>query len=215
MATKTIEPKRRQIKSPIKKYNESLAEDQAMAKKVIKNHILTTLRGAAGTGKTFLAVCYALERFNMEVKRGGIDGIVMTRAMVSPKDKQMGFLPGDLWEKIDPWLVPIKEIIVSIEGNEAYEKMVKEKTLDIAPLAVIKGRTFTNKVVIVDEAADLTKKDIEAIFTRIGKGSQILFMGDMRQCVFKDANGDMWEEYNVFHHKFIDWYNSQSNTDPN
>lgn len=169
-------------KTPIAKYNETLSKDQLEAKKVIDKNVVTTLRGVAGTGKTFCAIAYALEKYSEERRHGGIDGIVMTRAMMNPKHRDMGFLPGNLFEKIDPWLVPINEIIKKLEGGAAHEKMLRDGDLDIAPLAVVKGRTFTNKVVIVDESADLTKSDIQALFTRIGKGSKMIFMGDIDQC---------------------------------
>ena len=179
---KVIEQKKRSIKSPIKRYNESLSEDQAIAKKVMASNIITCINGQAGTGKSFLGVAYALEKLAREKKHGGVEGVIITRPVVFEERKNLGFLPGDLMSKIDPWLKPMTEIVMGLEGGEAYEKMIKEGILDIAPLMVIEGRTFTNKVVLVDEAQNLTKLDFEEIFTRVGKNSQLIFMGDDRQC---------------------------------
>jgi len=173
-------------KAPIKKYNDSLSEDQAHAKKMMGSNIITCVRGNAGTGKTHLGITYALDKLAKEKKKGGIEGIVVTRPMVSRKGREVGFLPGDLWEKIDPWIRPITEIVVGIEGGEAYENMRKDGIIDIAPLVVVEGRTFSRKVILIDESQNLTEQDVEDLFTRIGKGSQMIFMGDMRQCKLPD-----------------------------
>lgn len=174
--------KTKELKSPIKKYNDQMSEDQALAKKVMANHIITCVRGNAGTGKTHLGITYALEKMAKERRHGGVEGVTVTRPIVFEKGKNMGFLPGDLWDKIDPWIKPISEIVIGIEGGEGYESMVKDGIFDIAPLMVIQGRTFSRRVILIDEAQNLTHQDVEDLFTRIGRGSQMIFMGDMRQC---------------------------------
>lgn len=170
-------------KGPIAKYNESLSLDQYEAKNVIKKSTITCLLGYAGTGKTRLATTYALEQFALGRKNGGVEKIIITRPTAFKKEHNVGFLPGDIAEKFDPWVKPISEIIVNIEGNENYEKLTKDGVLEIVPLMHVQGRTFSNSIVIVDEAQNLTKDDIKSIFTRLGKRSQLIFCGDSNQCI--------------------------------
>jgi len=176
----------KEIKSPIKQYNDTLSEDQMSAKKVMDKKVITCLTGRAGSGKTHLGAIFALEKLAMERKQGGVKGIVITRPIVVPKRLEMGFLPGDLWEKIDPWIKPIREIVCEIEGKQKYDEMVKGGILDIAPLMSISGITFTRKIILVDEAQNLTGDDTKDLFTRIGKGSRMIFIGDMSQCKLDD-----------------------------
>lgn len=161
-------------------FNEGLLPEQIEAKKVIEENILTTLRGRAGSSKTHVAVNYALDKLFGSF--GDFERIYITRAMINKKEHDMGFLAGDMKEKFDPWIIPMKEIIAKFVGVGDMEKLMREEIINIAPMTFIKGRTFTNSIVLVDEASDLTHRDIEALFTRIGKGSKMIFMGDINQC---------------------------------
>jgi len=170
-------------KGPIAKYNESLSRDQAIAKKILKDSAIACLKGKAGTGKTRLASVYALEQYALGRKNGGIERIIITRPPVFKKEHNIGFLPGDVAEKYSPWITPLYEIVTDIEGIEGYEDLVKNKILQIVPTMFIQGRTFSNAVVIIDEAQNLTREDITAFFTRLGKNSQMIFCGDTNQCI--------------------------------
>jgi phosphate starvation-inducible PhoH-like protein len=144
----------RVLKSPIKKFNEHLTEEQAAAKKVINSKTLTVLSGRAGTGKTHLAVCYALEQLNLfKVKQSDIERIVVTRATVMRKDHNVGFLPGDIQEKFNPWLQPIYDNMLQFldKGKEELESLMKDSKIEIVPLSFLQGRTFLNSIIIVDK----------------------------------------------------------------
>lgn len=182
----------RVLKSPIKKFNEHLTEEQAAAKKVINSKTLTVLSGRAGTGKTHLAVCYALEQLNLfKVKQSDIERIVVTRATVMRKDHNVGFLPGDIQEKFNPWLQPIYDNMVQFldKGKEELESLMKDNRVEIVPLSFVQGRTFLNSIIIVDEAQNLDDFEIEMLFTRIGKGSKMIFCGDLRQRIIEGKSG--------------------------
>jgi phosphate starvation-inducible PhoH-like protein len=182
----------RVLKSPIKKFNEHLTEEQAAAKKVINSKTLTVLSGRAGTGKTHLAVCYALEQLNLfKVKQSDIQRIVITRATVMRKDHNVGFLPGDIQEKFNPWLQPIYDNMLQFldKGKEELESLMKDNTIEIVPLSFLQGRTFLNSIIIVDEAENLDDFEIEMLFTRIGKGSKMIFCGDLRQRIIEGKSG--------------------------
>jgi phosphate starvation-inducible PhoH-like protein len=170
-------------KGPILKYNESLSPDQHEAKKVIKTSDISCLKGKAGSGKTRIAVTYALEQYALGRKNGGIEKIVITRPPVFKKDHNIGFLPGSISEKYSPWITPLYEIVTEIEGVEEYEELVKNNILQIVPTMFIQGRTFSNAVVIIDEAQNLTRDDTIGFFTRLGKNSQMIFCGDTNQCI--------------------------------
>lgn len=177
-------------KSPIAKYNESLSEDQHCAKKIIDNSVISCLIGYAGTGKTRLATTYALEQYALGRKNGGINKIVITRPAVARKKDYIGFLPGDISEKYGPWVKPIDDILKDIEGGENVERLKKDGIVEVMPLMYIQGVTFTNSIVIIDEAQNLTKEDVKSIFTRLGKSSKMIFCGDYNQCIIpKEESG--------------------------
>lgn len=171
----------------IAKYNESLSLDQYEAKKVINKHIISCITGNPGVGKTYLAINYALEQMALDKKRADIEGLIITRPIVYDKDKELGFLPGDLWEKMGPFLEPMTSIMIEFLGKEVFDSFVNDGTINIAPLMAIQGRTFYKKICIVDEAENLTYQDVKDLFTRIGKGSKMIFSGDMNQCKLKKA----------------------------
>lgn len=180
----------RKLKSPIKKFNEGLSPEQVEAKKLIDTHTLTILDGKAGTGKTFLAMCYALERLAWtNIKQAEIEKIVITRATVAKRDHNNGFLPGDIEEKFDPWLQPIYDNFLRFESKESLLEHKKNGTIDIVPLMYLQGRTFTNSIIIIDEAQNLTDFEIEMLFTRIGKGSKMILCGDLRQQIIEGKSG--------------------------
>jgi len=165
----------------IKIYNESLSEDQREAKRVIDNNAITILSGAAGSGKTYLASSYALEKLSLEKKRGGINKIIITRPTISRKEDDIGFMPGGTFDKMELWLKPLISNIEKVEGVEKTNNLFRDKFIEILPLMFVQGVTFDNAITIVDEASNLSKKGMEMIFTRLGRNSKLIFCGDARQ----------------------------------
>lgn len=171
-------------KGMIKKYNE-LSEDQIIAKKVIEDNVITILTGSAGTGKTRLATTYALEKMATSYKSNRPKTII-TRPTVFKKEDAIGFLPGDITEKYNPWVKPIYDVMYELEGTEGTAKLLAEKKIEILPMMFVQGITFVNSIVILDEAQNMTKSSMEMLFTRIGKNSQLILCGDDRQSLLED-----------------------------
>lgn len=132
--------------------------------------------GAAGSGKTYLTVAYAMNL----LKKNKIKKIIITRPVVEAGEK-LGFLPGDLKEKIDPYLIPIYDSINDILGNEQTEKLIEKGVIEIAPLAYMRGRTLDNAFVILDEAQNTTENQMKMFLTRLGFNSKMVITGDITQ----------------------------------
>lgn len=157
-----------------------LNDEQKEAKSHILNHAYILLKGMAGSGKTFLACQVALDLvFKKEIKK-----LVITRPTVS--DEELGFLPGDLKDKMDPWLSPIYANLGMLYEKTKVEKMIEEGVIEIVPLAFMRGRTFTDTFVIVDECQNITHSQTEMIMGRLGKGGRMVFCGDITQTDLKD-----------------------------
>ena len=170
--------KKRIIKNPIK-FKLSLNEEQKLAKDEILNNTLTVLAGKAGSGKTLLACQVALDG----LLRRHYDKIIITRPTVSKEE--IGFLPGDLREKMDPWIQPIYQNMYALFDKEKVEKLIEEGKVEIVPLAFMRGRTFLNSCIIVDEAQNVTHEQMEMIATRIGLRSKMIVCGDDYQVDLK------------------------------
>ena len=182
----------KKLKTPIKKYSEHLTPEQNEAKKIIDSHALTIIDGRAGTGKTHLAVCYALEQLALnKIKSSDLSKVIITRATVMLKDHNNGFLPGDIQEKFNPWLQPIYDNMLPFfeRGKIELEEKLNNGTIEIVPLCFLQGRTFLNSVIIVDECMNLTDREVEMLFTRIGKGSKMILCGDLRQQISQGKSG--------------------------
>ena len=142
----------------------------------IKNNDIVFGIGPAGTGKTFLAMAMAVQAFkNKEVNR-----IILTRPAVEAGEN-LGFLPGDLQEKVDPYLRPIYDALFEILGYETYEKYVVKGLIEVAPLAYMRGRTLDSSYVILDEAQNTTNEQMKMFLTRLGFGSKAIITGDITQ----------------------------------
>ena len=132
--------------------------------------------GPAGTGKTYLAVALAVSAFkNKEVEK-----IILTRPAVEAGEK-LGFLPGDLQEKVNPYLRPLYDALQEMLGAETFAKMMERGTIEIAPLAYMRGRTLNNAYVILDEAQNTTREQIKMFLTRLGDGGKMIVTGDLTQ----------------------------------
>lgn len=133
--------------------------------------------GPAGTGKTYLATLAAIQAYrNREIER-----IVITRPAITVDDEKHGFLPGDLNAKMEPWVKPILDVFREFYAVKEIEAMLAEQTIEIAPLAYCRGRTFKNSWVILDEGQNATPSQMKMILTRIGNGSKIVLTGDIEQ----------------------------------
>lgn len=165
---------KRRPKNPIK-FNISLNEEQKAAKEIILSNPVTVLRGMAGSGKTLVAVQTALDL----LLTGEVEKIIITRPTVAKED--IGFLPGDIREKMDPWLAPIYHNLYLLYSKERIDKEVEEGRIEILPFAFMRGRTFLNSFVIVDEAQNVTHTQMEMVLGRLGKGSWMSICGDLAQ----------------------------------
>ncbi len=132
--------------------------------------------GSAGTGKTYMAVAYAIN----QLKKNIIKKIIITRPAVEAGEK-LGFLPGDLKEKVDPYLVPIYDAIYEFLGKEAADKLIERGIIEIAPLAYMRGRTLDNAFIILDEAQNTTRNQMKMFLTRLGFNSKMVITGDVTQ----------------------------------
>lgn len=144
--------------------------------KAIRGHELTFSVGPAGTGKTYLAMALAVVALrNKEIER-----IVLTRPAVEAGEK-LGFLPGDLSQKVDPYLRPLFDALCDMMGSEAYLRLQERGVLEIAPLAYMRGRTLSDSFVILDEAQNTTPEQMKMFLTRLGSGSRAVVTGDSTQ----------------------------------
>ena len=132
--------------------------------------------GPAGTGKTYLAVASAIDALLKEK----VDRIILMRPAVEAGEK-LGFLPGDLSQKVDPYLRPLYDALYEMLGIERTEKYIEKGIVEIAPLAYMRGRTLNNSFIIVDESQNTTKEQMKMILTRMGFGSYLLINGDLTQ----------------------------------
>lgn len=142
----------------------------------MRRNVVTFGVGAAGTGKTFLAV--ALASYYLRVKE--VRRIILTRPAVEAGE-HLGFLPGDLQEKVDPYLRPLYDALKEILGFDLYQKFFNRNLIEIAPLAYMRGRTLNDAFIILDEAQNTTPKQMKMFLTRLGFGSRMVITGDLSQ----------------------------------
>jgi phosphate starvation-inducible protein PhoH and related proteins len=133
--------------------------------------------GPAGTGKTYLAVLAAIQA----LRDGDCEKMVITRPAVAVDDEKHGFLPGDLNQKMEPWVKPLYDIITEFYSVNELQYMLAEQVIEIAPLGFCRGRTFKNSWIIVDESQNATPSQLKMLLTRIGEGSKIIITGDTEQ----------------------------------
>jgi|TARA_R110000787_G_scaffold186659_1_gene298417 phosphate starvation-inducible PhoH-like protein len=140
--------------------------------------------GPAGTGKTYVTATYAADLYTMKE----IDKIVITRPHVAV-GKELGFLKGDLTEKTMPWALPVLDVLEKHLGKGAVETGIKNGNIEMAPLALMRGRSFDNAFIIVDETQNITTHELKMLLTRVGEGTTIVLNGDVQQSDLKEADG--------------------------
>ena len=144
--------------------------------KAIAKNTVTIGVGPAGTGKTYLAVAAAVAAFRSRE----VDRIILTRPAVEAGER-LGFLPGDLQDKVDPYLRPLYDALFDMLGAETYQKYIERGSIEVAPLAYMRGRTLDSSFIILDEAQNTTREQMKMFLTRLGFGSKIVITGDITQ----------------------------------
>lgn len=142
----------------------------------ILKHDITFGTGPAGTGKTWLAVACAIDA----LERDNVQRLILTRPAVEAGER-LGFLPGDLAQKVDPYLRPLYDALYDLMGFDKVQRLFEKQTIEIAPLAYMRGRTLNNAFVILDEAQNTTPEQMKMFLTRIGFGSKAVVTGDPSQ----------------------------------
>ena len=159
-------------------------EKQDLLLRSIESAPMTVAIGSAGTGKTF---CVSYKAAQLLLK-GHVDKIVLTRSNVST-GKSIGFFPGDIQEKMTPWLLPVLSNLEEAMGKGKFEYYQKKGNIQLQPIETIRGMSFENSFIIVDEAQNLTFSEMKAISTRLGEGSIMVFCGDPAQSDVGSGNG--------------------------
>ena len=163
------------IKTPRKNIFARTKKQKTYINNLAKNNIIFSL-GPAGTGKTYLAVAVAVSK----LMSGEVKKIILSRPAVEAGEN-LGFLPGDLKEKIDPYLIPLYDSLYELVGYEKMQKKIEDGTVEIAPLAFMRGRTLKDSYVILDEAQNATDTQIKMFLTRLGKNTTMVVNGDPSQ----------------------------------
>ncbi|MDR1753467.1 MAG: PhoH family protein [Eubacterium sp.] len=158
----------------------------------IKKTTITFGVGPAGTGKTYLAVALAVRAF----KAKEIQRIILTRPAVEAGEK-LGFLPGDLQNKVDPYLRPLYDALFDMMGSESFQKNIDRGVIEVAPLAYMRGRTLDDSFIILDEAQNSTPEQMKMFLTRLGFGSKMVITGDITQIDLVDKRSGLVEAISV------------------
>ena len=148
----------------------------------VQKNIMTIGVGPAGTGKTYLAVACAVAAFSAKT----INRIILTRPAVEAGEK-LGFLPGDLHNKVDPYLRPLYDALFDMMGAEAFQRYMERGNIEVAPLAYMRGRTLDDAFIILDEAQNTTSEQMKMFLTRMGMGSKVVITGDITQIDLPDG----------------------------
>lgn len=168
VANAVLHTKRRELQGRTPRQNDYI--------KAILDHDIAFGIGPAGTGKTYLAVAAAVDAY----ERDRIERIILTRPAVEAGER-LGFLPGDLSQKVDPYLRPLYDALFDLLGFDKTQRLLERQTIEIAPLAYMRGRTLNNAFVILDEAQNTTPEQMKMFLTRIGFGSKAVITGDVTQ----------------------------------
>lgn len=159
-------------------------DNQQSLLKALGESTQVLILGPAGTGKTYVTATYAADLYTLKE----IDKIVITRPHVAV-GKDLGFLPGTLEEKTYPWALPVLDVLQKHLGKGAVETAIKNGNIEMAPLALMRGRSFDDAFIIVDETQNITIHELKMLLTRVGENSKIVLNGDIQQSDLKEADG--------------------------
>lgn len=159
-------------------------KNQELYIKALKESNQVVVMGPSGTGKTYTAATFAANEYNLK----SINKIVITRPHVAV-GKDIGFLPGSLEEKCAPWALPVIDVLQKHLGKGAVETGLKSGNIEVVPLALIRGRSFDNTLIIIDESQNLSVEELKALVTRVGEGSKLIINGDVQQSDLKQGDG--------------------------
>jgi phosphate starvation-inducible PhoH-like protein len=180
----TVPPKTHTVNGA-KFHLEFITPAQKVAWSMFQEHEVLFLTGPAGTGKSHLATAFAIN----EVLQNRKKKIVLTRPIVEAGES-LGFLPGDLNEKVDPYMMPLYDCMKKLGGENNAQRDIINSSVEVAPLAYMRGRTFDDAICIFDEAQNATKAQLKLFLTRFGKNSKIIITGDPQQTDLKLDKGD-------------------------
>jgi len=166
--------------------------NQMMYMHALRNDEIIFGIGPAGTGKTYLAVLFAVS----ELKKNNVKKIILVRPVVEAGER-LGFLPGDVKEKIDPYLIPLYDALYDCLGKESVNKMIEKGIIEIAPLAYMRGRTLENAIIILDEAQNATSMQTKMFLTRLGFNSKMVITGDITQIDLPSNQSGLIEATNL------------------
>ena len=186
-------PKKKVTRQPKPKYQTKKVlsgltpktETQGRLIDALENYNQVMILGPAGTGKTYVVTTHASDLY----KLGKVHKIVITRPHVGVNNKDIGYLPGDLKDKTFPWAMPVLDVLKEHLEKGEYESAISNGNIEVAPLTLIRGRTFNDAFIIVDEAQNLTVEEVKALLTRVGDGSTIVLAGDDMQSDLKGGCG--------------------------
>jgi phosphate starvation-inducible protein PhoH len=197
-----IDPRFNQKRKRVQIYPKNLNQENYLLKLNDPQKMIIFAIGPAGTGKTLLAVQWAID----QLIYGDIKKIVITRPAVSV-DEQHGFLPGDLNQKMEPWTKPIMDVFAENYTAREIENMIREGVIEVSPLAYMRGRTFKNSIIIADEMQNATPSQMKMLLTRLGQGSQMVVTGDLQQAD-RPSNNGLLEFLGLFNdfknHRYVD-----------
>jgi phosphate starvation-inducible PhoH-like protein len=167
----------------------SRSDEQSDLLRTVNSNVITFVKGPAGSGKTYLAVYYALQ----QLFRDKYHSVIFARPAIEADGEKLGYLPGRIREKIHPYMLPIFDAIEQLVGPEDAEQILhkenSDKLIKVIPLAFMRGLTFRNAICVVDEAQNVTPKQMRMILTRVGEGSRLIVVGDDRQPDIQVRNG--------------------------
>ena len=159
-------------------------ENQALYIKALEDSDQVIVFGPSGTGKTYVVSTFAANLYHFKV----IDKIVITRQHIAV-GKEIGFLPGTLEEKAAPWALPVLDVLEKKLGKGVVETALKAGNIEVAPLALMRGRSFEDAFIICDESQNITFHELKMLLTRVGDGSKLVLNGDVMQSDLKEADG--------------------------
>lgn len=164
--------------------------------------------GYAGSGKTYLATLYAIQ----SLKNRTIDKVVITRPNIAVDDKDIGYLPGDILKKMSPWTKPVLDVFEEYFTTKEITNMIEENVIELVPMAYLRGRTFKNSIVLLDEAQNTTPSSMLSALTRIGENSKMIVTGDTKQSDRGKINGlsDFLQRYTENNHIAVCYFDKKS-----